>query len=558
MKAINPRLKYVITTFLHDISEALSSIPCCALGGSDPDMIAQADFIAALLKIEFTGPSGEKFNFTPQQVAEIFNRGDVEKKRYISRKVFLNFWTAEARDSFVEEPSQHNQSNNIRRKAPDLQNLQGQIKASGTALKESQSLARHKIVHLRAQAKADLLRKRAMETTESCVKKIEKANLTMRIQQGIIENGTAKEPSIKKAQGIFLSAKKLLATAQSELERAKKQEAAAMVASAEASDAADAVDDASGAVDYFEEIRTYIQQLASPQGIAGASDSPVHKLFRELDVNQDGRLSSQELGRGIKDLLKELNIVVKRGGVELVCGWLDSDGSGFIEPEEFLDALSPSSFFQRGRNGISFEGLPCLARYHGHAQIFLEGSAGEVIPWQPLVAENQQARGHFFAATVGPMRPDGCFKAAFTRQRTSETSLYRAFSNFPISKNIIFQSCGKDDIYIHCKVGQERAVELFAERAAQSTRSQLIQLLVELISSTTMLRPSGPNEGTHSEEPNAVVRAIELGQLSRIIFDPDLGLLRIWKESTGSASKEGRDRKSTSEFQVKLCRGHKS
>ena len=115
--------------------------------------------------------------------------------------------------------------------------------------------------------------------------------------------------------------------------------------------------------------------------------------------------------------------------------------------------------------------------------------------------------------------------------RSDEICLYKSLSDFPNTKNIIFQTCEKGDVFIHCKVGTADAFDVFVERAAESIRLQLVQLLVELITSEIALQASAVENYLPCTYPNEsdVHRALDLGPLSRVIFDSDHGLLRIWK-----------------------------
>ena len=543
MRAISPKLKNIIIASLDKISWALSQSDGSTIS---TDVVYRMEFISTMKKLELRGPVGEKFTFSTLEASEIFDRADVEKKDCISKTAFLQFWESEK----VQYLGTH--SPNVR-KTVNIQNLQAQVRASGAALRESQSLAHYKMKELRAQSKAALLCKRAKETTDSCFRKIEKANSKLRSQREILESGTSDESAVKTAQAGIQSAKRMLASAQSELEKAKKQEAVALSAMAEASDASEAVDDASGALDYFEEIRKNIQILAPARDFEDNEGiSAVRELFNSLDVNQDAQLSAKEFCTGIKNLLRERGIVVKRGSIQLICGWLDSDGSGFVDLNEFLDALQSSS---KGRAAmlrtVSFEGLACLARYAGNARIMWEGAGGEDFCWQPRVSEDQRARGRFFNAIIGPNRPGKGFKIAFTRSGPSGSSLYHEFTDLPEHKSIIFQVCQETDIFVHCSIETMHALDFFIERGVDEKRLYMMSFIVRVIISRIRAHhdceqlesSSYSGHGTAKKsflssvlESEIQRHALEVGVPAEAISDPRSGLLVTWHRLVENAS----------------------
>jgi Ca2+-binding EF-hand superfamily protein len=529
MHGISSKLRGRVISFVGKIAEALSS----RSSGEDraSDRISRQQFVSAITQLQ--GPDSEQL-FNISHAEELFDRANVENTEYISQAEFLQFWQSEDRRSDSRDGSI---LPDVKRQPGDFsQGLQDQMQASRAALKESQSLVRHKIAQLKLESRANALQKKAETSIASCQRKIDKANEVIRTQRAVLESGQSDAFAISKARELILSAKTILTSAQSGLGIAKKQEAVARSALVDASEAADAVDSISGASDYFEEIRRNIRLLAAD----GNSAADIRHLFYGMDMNHDGRLSAIEFCTGMKSLLKDRGIKVKRGGIELFCGWLDSDGSSYVDLEEFLGAVSSPSnhpiWPQRDR--VSFEGLFCLARYHGKAKIVWEEPSGKTCHWEPNAVDDQKALGRFFHAVVGPIQHDGCFKVAFSHPRSPATSLYRAFSDVPNLRCTIFQVCKDNDIYINYNLGTEHALNLFVESALEYRRSSLIELLSTLIhqrigddveSQTRSKVPRCPKSSEISlDHTDPVLRAMALKVKSQILFNEEHGLLALW------------------------------
>jgi Ca2+-binding EF-hand superfamily protein len=542
MHAISAKLRIRVISSIEKISEIFSSHSL----GDDlaSDLISRQRFVSALCDRQLQGPDSEQL-FSISNAEELFDRANVENAEHISQAEFLQFWLAEkiqeSSDSVVGKCDSSGLSNINPLPGNFAQGLQDQVQASRAALKESQSLLRHKIAQLKLESRANALQKKAEATIASCQRKIDKANTVIRTQRAVLESGKSDESAISKAQELIASAKSILTSAQSGLGMAKKQEAVAFSALVDASEAADAVDSISCASDYFEEIRRNVQLLAADLN----SVSDIRQLFYGMDMNRDGRLSAMEFCTGIKALLKNRGIKVKRGGIELLCGWLDSDGSGYVDLEEFLGALSsPSNHpIWPQRAMVSFEGTFCLARYHGNGKVVWEEPGGKTCHWEPKAIEDQKALGRFFHAVVGPVQHDGRFKVAFSRPRSSASSLYHAFSDIPNLRCTIFQVCKNNDIYIHCKVRTEHALNIFIESALESRQSSLIELLTTLIrhlidddtvshAISSMVLPSSASHPKSSEisrdQTDPISRALALKNKTQILFHEEHGLLSVW------------------------------
>jgi len=67
-----------------------------------------------------------------------------------------------------------------------------------------------------------------------------------------------------------------------------------------------------------------------------------YKLFNQIDINDDGKISKDELYNALKD---RLNIKDLKKEIDIIFRNLDMDGNGYIEYEEFIRAAVNKEFF---------------------------------------------------------------------------------------------------------------------------------------------------------------------------------------------------------------------
>jgi len=114
-----------------------------------------------------------------------------------------------------------------------------------------------------------------------------------------------------------------------------------------------------GSSDTVDSIEETIRKLI----VGGAGGTDVQRVFDELDVNGDGKLTTKEFKRGIEDLLQSKGVPVKPGLIDQLVAYLDVSGDGYIDYDEFLAEFDGSDYARILRAAPSISDLPCLACY---------------------------------------------------------------------------------------------------------------------------------------------------------------------------------------------------
>ena len=114
-----------------------------------------------------------------------------------------------------------------------------------------------------------------------------------------------------------------------------------------------------GSSDTVDSIEEKIRKLI----VGGAGGTDVQRVFDELDVNGDGKLTTKEFKRGIEDLLQSKGVPVKPGLIDQLVAYLDVSGDGYIDYDEFLAEFDGSDYARILRAAPSISDLPCLACY---------------------------------------------------------------------------------------------------------------------------------------------------------------------------------------------------